>query len=119
MCAYPAPEPIPFWDLYGTIFHQGTRYQASAHAVPFLFEVLAAPDTAERDQLVGLLASIAIGYDESWLPQGCAIAEHRARAVVGAELLAARMSFANFSAFIWDYGLPDSPEGMRELLQPS
>lgn len=29
------------------------------------------------------------------------------------------MNSANFSAFLWDYGLPDSPEGMRELLQPS
>lgn len=54
--------------LYGNIFHQGTRYQASAYAVPFLLELLAAPDTPERSEISQLLVALAIGYDETYLP---------------------------------------------------
>ncbi|MDW5326577.1 hypothetical protein [Plantactinospora sp. KLBMP9567] len=77
------------WQLYGNIFHQGSRYEATAYAVPFLLELLADPATAEREELVGLLAAIAVGYDEMWLPDGLPIAEHRQQAAGGAELLAA------------------------------
>ncbi|XVV17177.1 HEAT repeat domain-containing protein [Actinoplanes sp. CA-131856] len=68
------------WQLYGNIFHQGTRYEATAYAVPFLIEVLGAPGTADRVELLGLLSSIAIGYDEMWLPVGVPIAEPRVAA---------------------------------------
>jgi hypothetical protein len=77
------------WKLYGNIFHQGTRYEATAYAVPFLLELLGDPSTPERAELLGLLVSIAIGYDSSWLPGGLPIAEHRTVARGGAELLAA------------------------------
>ncbi|XVU21595.1 HEAT repeat domain-containing protein [Actinoplanes sp. CA-054009] len=77
------------WQLYGNIFHQGTRYEATAYAVPFLIEVLGAPDTADRVELLGLLGSIAIGYDETWLPAGLPIAEHRVAAEGGEAILAA------------------------------
>ncbi|WDZ86163.1 HEAT repeat domain-containing protein [Micromonospora cathayae] len=76
--------------LYANIFHQGTRYEASAYAVPFLLELLADPATPDRDWLLHLLTSLAIGYDESWLPDGVAIAEHRDAAQGGRELLAAK-----------------------------
>ncbi|MDG3007048.1 hypothetical protein [Paludisphaera mucosa] len=56
--------------LFATIFHQGTRYRASAPAVPFLFEVLEAPETPERDQLIDLLVHLAVGYPEGHLPAG-------------------------------------------------
>jgi hypothetical protein len=77
------------WNLSGNIYHQGSRYEATAYAVPFLLEVLAMPDTADRHELLGLLASITLGADEEWLPAGLPIAEHRARAAGGAELVAA------------------------------
>ncbi|MFB6395488.1 HEAT repeat domain-containing protein [Polymorphospora lycopeni] len=64
--------------LYGNIFHQGSRYQATAYAVPFLTGLAADPATTGRDEILSLLASIAIGYDESWLPDGLPILEHRA-----------------------------------------
>ncbi|GAA4409900.1 hypothetical protein ACFQV2_31520 [Actinokineospora soli] len=76
------------WQLYGNIFHQGTRYEATAYAVPFLLEVLAAPDTADRAGLLDLLANIAVGYDETWLPAGLPITEHRQAAIGGDALLA-------------------------------
>jgi len=51
--------------LYGNIYHQGTTYPASAAAVPFLFELAPA-----RPEVISLLASMAIGFDEDVLPHG-------------------------------------------------
>jgi hypothetical protein len=65
------------WELFGNIFHQGTRYEASAHAIPFLVEVAVALDTPARDQVLALIAALAIGYDEEWLPQGISISALR------------------------------------------
>jgi hypothetical protein len=56
--------------LFGTIVHQGTRYAATAPAVPFLAELALAPDTPERHRLVWLLTYAAIGYDSASLPAG-------------------------------------------------
>jgi len=48
-------------DLFACLFHQGSVYEATARAVPFLFEVLNDPTTPERNWLAFLLASIADG----------------------------------------------------------
>jgi hypothetical protein len=56
--------------LFGTIVHQGTRYAATAPAVPFLAELALAPDTPDRHRLVELLTYAAIGYDQESLPAG-------------------------------------------------
>jgi HEAT repeat protein len=74
-------------QLYGNIFHQGSRYEASAYAVPFLLELLADPDTAERAEILYLLTSLAIGYDEAWLPDGFPVEDTRQGAAGGEELL--------------------------------
>ncbi|KXK60814.1 hypothetical protein AWW66_16945 [Micromonospora rosaria] len=76
--------------LYSNIFHQGTRYEASAYAVPFLLELLAHPDTPEPEWVLALLTSLAVGYDESFLPDGVPVAEYRRAAEGGRELLAAK-----------------------------
>ncbi|MBG0567615.1 HEAT repeat domain-containing protein [Actinoplanes aureus] len=47
-------------ELYGNIWHQGTVYEATAYAVPFLIRVLEAPG-ADPGGVLGLLASIADG----------------------------------------------------------
>ncbi|QEH38440.1 hypothetical protein OJF2_70410 [Aquisphaera giovannonii] len=57
-------------DLQWTICHQGSRYRASAPAVPFLFDVLEAPGTQDRAPLIDLLASLAVGYQEWHVPLG-------------------------------------------------
>ena len=57
-------------ELFFTIIHQGTRYQATAPAVPFLVELATAPDTHDRAWLVNLLAYAAVGYDKASLPDG-------------------------------------------------
>lgn len=56
--------------LYGNIFHQGTRYPASAHAVPFLLELLDDPNTPDRPALIELLLHLALGYMDAYLPLG-------------------------------------------------
>src|SRR5262249_40767817 len=56
--------------LVCTIFHQGSRYRASAPAVPFLLEVLDALDTQDKERLIDLLVLLAVGYQEPHLPLG-------------------------------------------------
>ncbi|MFJ8435920.1 hypothetical protein ACIQ9P_31930 [Kitasatospora sp. NPDC094019] len=63
--------------LYGNIFHQGSRYPASAAAVPFLARLATEPGQGGRADVVRLLASLAIGYDEAHLPEGIGIARMR------------------------------------------
>lgn len=50
-----------YWELYGNIFHQGTRYPATAPAVPFLLELLADPHTPDRHELLLLLTHLVTG----------------------------------------------------------
>lgn len=57
-------------DLFASITHQGTRYPATAPAVPFLAELATAPDTLSRHHLLLLLAYAAVGTDWPSLPDG-------------------------------------------------
>jgi hypothetical protein len=57
-------------DLFASITHQGTRYPATAPAVPFLAELAAASDTPNRHHLLLLLAYAAVGTDWPSLPDG-------------------------------------------------
>jgi hypothetical protein len=54
------------YDLFGNIWHQGTVYPATAAAVPFLYELLIAPDVPGKTDITQLLACIAdgVGYLE-------------------------------------------------------
>jgi hypothetical protein len=54
----------------GNIVHQGTRYAATAPAVPFLVELAVARDTRARHWLVALLTYAATGDDAVSLPGG-------------------------------------------------
>jgi len=51
-----------FFGLFNTIFHQGKVYEASAYAVPFLFELLACDETPDKHSVANLLASLADGH---------------------------------------------------------
>ena len=46
------------WGLLSNVVHQGTRYEASPHVVPFLLELLAAPAAREPSGLMGLLVAL-------------------------------------------------------------
>src|SRR5258708_17486264 len=54
-------EQSPLWHLFGTIWHQGTVYEATAYAVLFLIELAACPLVPDRLGILELLASIATG----------------------------------------------------------
>lgn len=48
-------------ELYGSIWHQGTVYEATAHAVPFLAALAGQDPSLARAELLELLGSIATG----------------------------------------------------------
>jgi len=77
------------WQLWGNIYHQGSRFQASAAAVPFLLELVVDPATPGRSEIVRLLAALAIGYDEAWVPGAFPVAAYRTDAAAGEQLLRA------------------------------
>jgi len=62
----PKVREATVYELFGNICHQGTVYLASAAAVPFLYELLSAPNVQDKPAIVHLLASIAegVGYLE-------------------------------------------------------
>lgn len=50
-----------FQQLHGNIWHQGTVYEATAYAVPFLVELLTYESIEDKAGILGLLSSIATG----------------------------------------------------------
>ncbi len=48
-------------SLRSSICHQGSRYTASAAAVPFLLELLEEPEQPGRDEVLAFLAELAVG----------------------------------------------------------
>jgi hypothetical protein len=54
-------ERSPLWHLCGNIWHQGSVYEATAYAIPFLIELAAHPLVPNRLGILQLLAAIAIG----------------------------------------------------------
>ncbi|MEU8345729.1 HEAT repeat domain-containing protein [Spirillospora sp. NPDC048832] len=66
-----------FGELFTNIYHQGSRYTASAAAVPFLLALAADPGTPDRAYPLYLATALAIGFDEAHLPAGVAIADWR------------------------------------------
>ncbi|MFI5929577.1 hypothetical protein ACIA3K_26885 [Micromonospora sp. NPDC051543] len=77
-------------ELYGNVFHQGNRFEASAYAVPFLLEMLTGPGTPDPASVLGLLSALAVGFDEGVLPDGFPVVEYRRAADGGRALLAAK-----------------------------
>jgi hypothetical protein len=55
--------------LYNRLRHQGTLYPAAAVTAPFLLELAADPELPDRHEIVALVAHLAVGYDEEWLPR--------------------------------------------------
>lgn len=51
----------PLWYLYGNIWHQGTVYEATSYAVPFLIDIAADASTPDRAGVLNLLGEIASG----------------------------------------------------------
>jgi hypothetical protein len=49
------------YELYGNLYHQGTIYEASAFAVPFLLELVADESVPDRSWMLAYLANLARG----------------------------------------------------------
>lgn len=47
--------------LYGNLWHQGTIYGATPHAVPFFIELAETPSLPDRQRVLGYLVSLATG----------------------------------------------------------
>lgn len=58
------------YNLYGNIFHQGTRYEATPYAIPFLYELVQTEAVRDKHKIVALLINLALGYEEEYLPEG-------------------------------------------------
>jgi hypothetical protein len=58
------------WTLWGNVFHQGTRWQASSHVVPFLAEILrdGPRDVGLRRFLLVYLHCVGFGYPADAFP---------------------------------------------------
>lgn len=63
-------------DLWCGIYHQGTRYEATVPAIPFLFELLTMPELKVRHNVIELLACIAVGFPNDYLPYGLSEKEY-------------------------------------------
>jgi len=51
-----------FESLFSNIWHQGTVYEATIHALPFLIEILRTDACPDRDSIVLLVACIIAGH---------------------------------------------------------
>lgn len=49
------------YTLYSNLWHQGTVYQATAYAVPFLIELLTSPQVTRKYDILIYLAHLAVG----------------------------------------------------------
>src|SRR5262249_13481894 len=54
-----ATRDAALWELFGNIWHQGTVYEATAYAVPFLWEILVGAAECDRVGIAHLLGQIA------------------------------------------------------------
>jgi hypothetical protein len=57
----PERQEEALFKLFGNIWHQGTVYEASSYAVPFLLELVVEPAIPGRDRILGLVGALAEG----------------------------------------------------------
>jgi len=54
-------RPDAWWELWGNVHHQGTVYEATVRAVPFIGLVATAADHPDRVEAIAFLRAIALG----------------------------------------------------------
>ena len=67
-------------ELFACLLHQGAVYEATPHALPFLFELLQSPQTPDKNWIAFLIASIADG--QGYLEAHTAADERRWRQIL-------------------------------------
>ncbi|KAF5250250.1 hypothetical protein FANTH_4527 [Fusarium anthophilum] len=66
----PEVQKTAFNKCWSNIYHQGSRYSASVEAVPFLYALIDSPGTLDRESLLYLITSLAIGHPDWAVPKG-------------------------------------------------
>lgn len=66
-----------YQGLLNLLVHQGSTYEASAVAAPFLIEIVADPKAPDRFAACQVLAAIAVGDENSWLIERPDVAKAR------------------------------------------
>ncbi len=69
------------YALYGTIWHQGTVYEATSYAVPFLIELLANDDVQGKEEILQFLVHLAHGHSYKAVHQSFEARMHGEHAV--------------------------------------
>lgn len=82
-------------ELHGNIWHQGTVYEATAHAVPFLARLAVTVPARLRDEIIALLAEVAEGSSyldvhQDMIKDGLSEEEHAAMKIELMHVEAAR-----------------------------
>ncbi|KAF5562479.1 hypothetical protein FPHYL_5673 [Fusarium phyllophilum] len=67
---------------WSNIYHQDTRYSASVATIPFLYALLDSPATKDREVILYLIVSLAIGDPDWAVPNGIDIQEWEKRIAV-------------------------------------
>lgn len=76
-----ATRDRPWSALYGNLWHQGTIYEATAHAVPFFIELAGNRSVPDREWVLGYLVNLATGSSYRDVHQHLALfAEERGKA---------------------------------------
>ncbi|PHN02508.1 hypothetical protein [Flavilitoribacter nigricans] len=65
------------YNLYGNIFHQGSRYESTPYAIPFLWELIQEDTVRDKPGIIGLLVNLALGYEDEYLPEGIDVQKFR------------------------------------------
>ncbi|MEU5638794.1 HEAT repeat domain-containing protein [Streptomyces milbemycinicus] len=52
-----------FYDMYGSLCHQGSVYEATAATIPFLVDILLEPGYPDREDLLSFLGDVCHGGD--------------------------------------------------------
>ncbi|KAF5710926.1 hypothetical protein FMUND_9277 [Fusarium mundagurra] len=66
-------------SCWSNIYHQGTRYSASVAAIPFLYGLLDSPAIKDRETILVLIVSLAIGHPDWAVPNGIDVQEWEKR----------------------------------------
>lgn len=81
--------------LHGNIWHQGTIYEATVHAVPFLIALASAPDAPDRQKILAFLSTLSLGNSYLDVHQHLDMPEDRRNAPDFAERLAEELAWVH------------------------
>ena len=100
----PATRKRVLWQLWGNVFHQGTRYSASPAALSTVVEMATDPSCPARSELLDLSVGLLLGFEEEFIVDGYELPPDEADGLC--EQLQSAFD-AQYPAFV---GLLDAPD---------